>query len=268
MTNDWKYVPWDTSTSATSASFHLQGRRSTSSPPGELGQLYLGSRGWWMDGEYLFFVSISRSEKSWIYPDTVILEKQTFLWNKPTRLGWHSFVQSGAVKHRHLRDFLLQLGVGLLHLATATAGLDMELLKDAPKNWAKAGNKRSFTREYSRTTVAKCSNIKFLCLECFKYRQLGDSKNHPTKKKNIAAPQGQLPSHKNTGLDYPWFQLWEFSLGLKEGTLPHFAQFFDLVIPTKLPDSGGKIPEFGEFFEVFTKCDPCDQLMAGRQGKM
>lgn len=160
VTNDWKYMLWDTSTPATSASFHLQGRRSTSSPPGELGQLYLGSRGWWMDGEYLFFVSISRSEKSWIYPDTVILEKQTFLWNKPTRLGWHSFVQSGAVKHRHLRDFLLQLGVGLLHLATATAGWDMEFLKDAPKSWAKAG----LTREYSRTTVAKCSNIKILCL--------------------------------------------------------------------------------------------------------
>ena len=36
---------------STCASFHLQGRRSTSSPPGEVGQLYLGSRGWWM-GKY------------------------------------------------------------------------------------------------------------------------------------------------------------------------------------------------------------------------
>ena len=194
-----------------------------------------------MDGEYLFFVSISRSEKSWIYPDTVILEKQTFLWNKPTRLGWHSFVQSGAVKHRHLRDFLLHLGVGLLHLATATAGLDMELLKDAPKNWAKAGNKRSFTREYSRTTVAKCSNIKFLCLECFKYRQLGDSmaKNHPTKK-NIAAPQGQLHLSKN---HRPWLPVVSALRVLPwfgRGDPPALCAILRPVDPTKMAKNVGE----------------------------
>ena len=126
---------------------------------------------------------------------------------------------------------------------------DMELLNDAPKSWAKAGLTKDLSQEStvelqlqsvrtSKFCVWNASNIANLVI---------DSKNQEPKK-NIAAPQGQFHP-QNTGLDYPWFQLWEFSLGLEEGTLPHFAQFFDLW-SNKITDSGGKIPEFENFRSV------------------
>jgi len=87
-------------------------------------------------------------------------------------------------------------------------------------------------------------------------------------KKNIAAPQGQLHPTKPPALTTRGFSFESSPLVWKRGPSRTLRNSSTCVFQPKLPKMWGKDSRLLRISEVFTKCDPCDQLMAGRQGKM